>query len=98
MRLIDKTLDYQQRIFRNRMYVIGKFPDKLKNRLRFFLYIANLLIIPYFLFKSPKSLKVLYSATKEVKKNRLHISRQQSLIQKTAIVEVDEIFKYFKKF
>ena len=98
MTILAKTLDYQQRIFRNRMYVIGKFPDKLKNQLRFFLYIANFLIIPYFMFKSPKSLIALYSAHKEVKKNRLHISLQQSLIQKTANVEVDEIFKYFKKF
>jgi GT2 family glycosyltransferase len=98
VRLIDKTLDYQQRIFRNRMYVIGKFPDKLKKRLRFFLYIANFLIIPYFMFRSPKSLIALYSAHKEVKKNSLPISLQQNLIQKTANVEVDEIFKYFKKF
>ena len=50
------------------------------------------------MFKSPKSLIALYSAHKEVKKNRLHISLQQSLIQKTANIEVDEIFKYFKKF
>ena len=98
MRLVDKSLQYKQRIFRNRMYVIGKFPGKLKRRLRFYLPISYILIILYFLFRSPKSLLALYRAQLEVKKNKLPISIQQGLIEKSAIVDVDEILKYFKKF
>jgi len=97
-RLIDKSFQYQQRIFRNRMYVIGKFPCRLKSRLAFTLSISNLLIISYFLFRSPKSLLALNRANQEFRKNKLSVSNQQSLIEKSATVAVDEIFKFFKKF
>ncbi len=98
IRLIDKPLDYQKRIFRNRMYVIGKFPKELLDKLRIYLFLTNLLIFPYYVFISPRSLFALFLSYKEFKEQKKEIYYRQQLIESSINVKIDTIFEFFKKF
>jgi len=86
-RLIDKPLDYQQRIFRNRYYLI------LKNiPLKYFgpIILTEIIIPFYYLIKSPKSLKPLFIAYLKV------ILNIKKIIKKRKKINPGEsnIFKY----
>jgi len=98
-RLIDKDLEYQKRIFRNRYYVIKKNYTKTMKRKYFFaLLFTELILYPYYFFKSFKSLKALKAAKKEVRKNKIKIKGKRDLIQKNKIVDNSYIKRFFVKF
>lgn len=94
-RLIDKNISYQQRIFRNRYYVIIKnIPKQLKSYFWLKLFLTETLIYPYYLILSPRSLVALFKAKKEVKRNRLSLIEKRERIQKNLKVPVEILKNY----
>jgi len=99
IRLIDKSFDYQKRIFRNRMYVIEKnLPSNIKKWLNPYLCLSNILMYIYFFFISRKSLKAIALAKKEFKENLDILNVKKKDILDNVLVTDKEIKQYFKKF
>jgi GT2 family glycosyltransferase len=97
--LLTKKLDYQTRILRNRYFtMIKNIPA------HFFLYLSPYLIfteislIPYFLFKSPKTIFALFSAWIKTAKKLPIIIKKRKVIQKNMQVEKWYFKSFFKSF
>jgi len=98
-RLIDKPFEYQKRIFRNRYYVIYKnYTKEMRRKLRWALVLAELCLFPYYLIKSPESLKALRIAKAEVRDNKKELKRKRELIQKNAVSGYETLKKFYVKF
>lgn len=97
-RLIDKSADYQQRIFRNRYYFIYKNYPNILLFLHFpILFVTELMLYPYYLLKSSKSVIALYNAQKEYFKNRRIIKKDRNKILQNSVLPFSEILSFFKK-
>lgn len=98
-RLIDKDLAYQTRIFRNRFMVIKKNYTKEMLRHEFFyLYLANSLLIPYYLLKSPKSLKALFKGYKLYRAKLKDVKEKRDRIRQNVIVKYKDFKTLFRGF
>jgi GT2 family glycosyltransferase len=83
-KLIEKNLEYQKRIFRNRYYLIIKnITGKLAIRLFPFIAVAELLIIPYYLFVSPLSVKALFSAWIQIMQQFPKLMQERRRLRRT---------------
>ena len=98
-RLIDKDLKYRQRIFRNRLYVIYKnYTERMNRHMGIWLWLANVLMFPYYLIVSPSSLKARRLAKKEFKLNLDKMKIKRFLIQENVIVDYEVMKNFFVKF
>lgn len=98
-RLIDKSLEYQIRIFRNRYYVIKKNYTKEMMRKEWFnLIVAELCLAPYYLLKSPKSLKALWLGKRQYKNNKISVKQKRDVIRKNAVVNYNYIKTLYRGF
>jgi|TARA_B110000483_G_scaffold105315_1_gene128516 hypothetical protein len=98
-RLIDKSIDYQKRIFRNRLYVIEKnLPQNVKKEIGIYLKITNILMYFYYLIKSPKSLKAIKNAKIEFNNNIKKVIIKRNNILENVIISDEELLGYFKKY
>jgi GT2 family glycosyltransferase len=98
LNLIDKPYEYQKRIFRNRAFVISKFPRELSKRLKIHLLVAEALILPYYFLISPRSAHACIAAKKDLVKYKNLLSERQRNIQKSITADPLEVMKFFQKF
>ena len=99
IRLIDKSLDYQERIFRNRYYVIHKsIPCCIRKEIAPWLFVAEILLFPYYLIFSPKSLKALFRAKKTIRKEKQELIRKRNAIESNITIDKKELMSMFKRF
>jgi hypothetical protein len=97
-RLIDKSLEYQQRIFRNRYYFIFKnYNSKLLFLHLPFLLLTELILYPYYIFKNPRSLTALSKAQKEFLENINTIKKDRKKILDESSLSLKEMLSFFKK-
>jgi len=95
----SKALDYQLRILRNRHFTIIKdIPWKTLLWLLPYLAATELAIIPYFLFKSPKSLLALVAAWWQVLRNLPDLLRKRAQVQASKRVGHAYLRQYFVRF
>jgi len=79
-RLIEKNLDYQKRIFRNRWYfIIKNITGSTLLCLLPAIILADILLVPYFLAKSPRSIRALIKAMFEVFINLKFILKDRNI-------------------
>jgi GT2 family glycosyltransferase len=98
-RLIEKSLDYQKRIFRNRLYVIEKnFPKEIKKWLKPYIWITDILMYFYYTVISGKSIKAINLAKKEFKENLQDVRKKRTNIVNNILITIEEIKKQFIKF
>jgi GT2 family glycosyltransferase len=98
-RLTQKNSKYQVRIFRNRYFVILKdLPVEIKRWLRIYLLLAEILMVPYYLFLYPRSFLSLISAKKEYKNYKKSMIEKRKNIQKNILINLDELKKMFIEF
>jgi len=98
-KLIDKDNLYQTRIIRNRYYFILKnYPNWLLIRHSGYLLITEILFIIYLLFRSPISIKALFSAQLELKRNLNLILRDRKKIQSKSKLSRSQIYAFFKEY
>lgn len=95
----SKKLDYQTRILRNRHYTILKnLPRKTLLWLLPYLAVTEAAIIPYFLFRSPKSLLAQVRAWWQVGRDLPTVLRKRAQIQKSRQVGHAYLKQYFVRF
>ncbi len=98
-RLIEKSFDYQKRIFRNRLYVIEKnLPLSIRKWIQPYIYLTNILMTFYYFFVSKKSLKALSKAKKEFKINIKEVRIKREKILNNILISDKEIKQHFIKF
>jgi|ERR1035437_456258 GT2 family glycosyltransferase len=99
IRLTDKNSKYQVRIFRNRYFVILKdLPHEIMKWLRIHLFLAEVLIIPYYLILYPRAFRSLISAKIEYKKKKTIMLEKRKRIQENLLVNLDDLKKMFIEF
>jgi GT2 family glycosyltransferase len=95
----SKEVYYQTRILRNRHYTILKnLPLRTLLWLLPYLTATELGIIPYFLFRSPKSLLALVTAWWQVAQHLPVVLRKRAQIQKCSKVRHSYLKQYFVRF
>ena len=96
-RLVDKSIEYQARIFRNRKYVIYKnIPNSILRWLAIPLKFTSLILYPYYLIRSPKSIKAINLAKTMFIINKESIIKERKLIQSSKLVSDNYIKTLFK--
>jgi GT2 family glycosyltransferase len=95
----SKPLDYQVRVLRNRHFTIIKdLPWRTLLWLLPYLAATEFALIPYFLFRSPKSLLALVSAWWQVAIQLPVLLRKRAQIQKSKSVNHAYLKQYFIRF
>jgi GT2 family glycosyltransferase len=95
-RLTQKNSKYQVRIFRNRYFVILKdLPVEIKRWLRVYLLLAEILMVPYYLFLYPRSFLSLISAKKQYINYKKSMIEKRKKIQKNILINLNELKKMF---
>src|SRR5207302_7777539 len=95
----SKSLDYQLRILRNRHFTIIKnIPRRTLLWLLPYLAVTEVAIIPYFLFKSPKSLLALGAAWWQVARQFPVLLRKRAQIQRHNKIDDAYLRQYFVRF
>lgn len=96
--MFDKSLSYQQRIFRNRMYVIGKFIKG--NYMLWYWYICtfNFIIYLYVKIAHKESVPSLKAAIKEYNASESIIKKENTLIRKSIKINKRDIYKFIISF
>lgn len=99
MKLVQKSIEYQARVLRNRCYVICKnYTDKMQKKYWFALKFTQMVLIPYFLIVSPPTIKALKLAKKMYKDNYEKMIIKRQIIQKNRINDYDYMKQFFIKF
>lgn len=99
IRLTSKSSKYQVRIFRNRYFVILKnLPDEINKWLKIHLFLAEILIIPYYLIFYPRAFISLISAKIEYRKKKKIMLEKRKKIQDNVLVNLDDLKKMFIEF
>jgi GT2 family glycosyltransferase len=99
IRLTQKSSKYQVRIFRNRYFVILKdLPAEIKRWLRIQMILAEILIVPYYLFLYPRTFLSLISAKNEYRNKKIIMLEKQKKIQENILINLDELKKMFIEF
>jgi len=97
--LLDKSFDYQRRIFRNRYFtMIKNLPIDTFFWLFPYILVTELLLIPYLLIRSPKSLFALFISWWQVLKSFRSLKEKRHMIKKNTIVPKGHLKKYFIAF
>jgi GT2 family glycosyltransferase len=95
----SKALDFQLRVLRNRHFTIIKdIPWKTLLWLLPYLVVTELAIIPYFLFKSPKSLLALVGGWWQVMRQMPMLLRKRAQIQGNKRIDHAYLRQYFVRF
>jgi GT2 family glycosyltransferase len=95
----SKALDYQLRVLRNRHFTIIKdIPWKTLLWLLPYLAVTELAIIPYFLFRSPKSLLALVGGWWQVMRQLPALLRKRAQIQGNKRIDHAYLRQYFVRF
>jgi GT2 family glycosyltransferase len=95
----SKSLDYQLRVLRNRHFTIIKdIPWRTLLWLLPYLAITELAIIPYFLFRSPKSLFALVAGWWQVLGQLPTLLRKRAQIQANKRIDHPYLRRYFVRF
>jgi len=95
----SKTLDYQLRVLRNRHFTIIKdIPGRTLLWLLPYLTATELAIIPYFLFRSPKSLLAFVAAWWQVARQLPILLRKRAQIQRSKRIDHAYLKQYFVRF
>lgn len=92
--MFDKSLSYQQRIFRNRMYIIGKYIKR--NYWLWFIYICvvNMIIDIYVRCAHKESVPYLKSAKLEYNNNKQIINQENKVIRSNMKIKKRELFHF----
>lgn len=99
IQLIKKSREYQTRVLRNRYYVIYKnYTTKMKKRYLIYLFITEILLVPYYLLISPVTLLALKAAKKMFKENLNNMKIKRNIIQANKINDYDYIKQFFIRF
>lgn len=99
IRLTQKNSKYQVRIFRNRYFVIFKnLPAEINKWLRIRLFLAEILMVPYYLFLYPRTFLSLISAKKEYRNKKKIMLEKRKKIQENILIDLDELKKMFIEF
>jgi len=95
----SKALDFQLRVLRNRHFTIIKdIPWRTLLWLLPYLAVTEVAIIPYFLFKSPKSLLALGAAWCQVARELPVLLRKRAQIQRHSRIDDAYLRQYFVRF
>jgi GT2 family glycosyltransferase len=99
IKLIDKSIEYQARVLRNRYYIIGKnYTNNMLKKYNFCLKFTEMLLIPYYILVSPSTLKALKMAKKMYKTNINSTMGKREIIQNNISVDYDYMKQFFIKF
>jgi len=95
----SKALDFQLRVLRNRLFTIIKdIPGRTLLWLLPYLAATELALIPYFLFRSPKSLLALAAAWRQVVRDLPALLQKRAQIQESKRVDDAYLRQYFVRF
>jgi GT2 family glycosyltransferase len=96
---LSKKYDYQIRILRNRYFTIIKnIPTHFLIYLSPYLIFTELCLIPYFLFRSPKTIFALIFSWQLTIRNFSSLYKKRIIIQNNSRVEKWYFKKYFTSF
>lgn len=93
-RMFEKNLNYQTRIFRNRMYVIDRYIKKFFPIWYLYVCIINVVLIIFVLIWHRDSFKSYLHARKMFKEHALYRKEQRLIVKKAMNLSWDEI-KHF---
>ena len=93
-KLIDKSYNYQVRIFRNRFFIQKKYISTLYPLWNIQLNILNLFIPIYYLFVNPVSAKAYIQGYVLFKRNMKYLKQQQKITKESICVDKKELYKY----
>jgi GT2 family glycosyltransferase len=95
----SKALDFQLRVLRNRHFTIIKdIPWRTLLWLFPYLTVTEVAILPYFLFRSPKSLLALGGAWWQVMRQLPILLRKRARIQRNNRIDDEYLRQYFVRF
>jgi len=98
-RVLDKPLDYQTRIFRNRKFLaLQSFPDEVWRKVRPAYIAMNFATPVMLLFRSPRSLKAWRLAEKEVSQARPMLEAKRRKLIAALRVPPEALLKNFKEY
>lgn len=92
--MFDKNLNYQKRIFRNRMYIIGKYITPYFYIWPTFVYLVNIILNFYIKTFQPNSIGAYREAMEEYKNNIPAIRKEVSIIKPFAKGSCFDLIKY----
>lgn len=97
--LISKDLDYQTRVLRNRYFTIAKnLPGAMLLWLSPWLILTEFAIPPYFLIRSPRTLRALAAAWVQFARALPQVAQKRAKIQKNRKVPSLYLKQYFLRF
>lgn len=92
--MFEKNLNYQQRIFRNRMYVIGKYIKGNYIIWYWYICIVDFILDIFVRLRHKESVEPLKRAKKEYKDKMCIIKKERALIRDNMKINKRDLFKY----
>jgi GT2 family glycosyltransferase len=92
-----KSVEYRVRILRNRLYMIAKnVSPALFLRLFPYLLATELAMLPYFLARSPSSIRAFFEAWRQFLTQLGDVLAKRRRIQKSVVVKTDYVWSFFE--
>ncbi len=99
IRLVDKPLEYQKNVLRNRYFtILTDLPAPVIRRIFPYLIAAELAVWPYYLFKSPRTLLAVLRAWADVLRAGSYIAGKRRAVQGRIAGEGPSIMEHFVSF
>ena len=92
--MFDKNLNYQKRIFRNRMYVIDRYIKGFFPLWGLCLSLFDVLLVVFVFLYHNKSMHSYIEAKKEYNMNKLHRKEQKAIVKANCKISKQEILSY----
>lgn len=96
--MFEKNLAYQKRIFRNRLYVIGRYVTGFSWPWRLYISVINMILFLYVLILQNKSLPSYFEAYKDYNRNKEHNKEQRRIVSENRVINPKDICAYFVGF
>jgi GT2 family glycosyltransferase len=95
----SKKTDYQARVLRNRLFTAYKnLPSSTFLRISPYMIATEIAMIPYFLFRSPRSIRAWFSAWADILRCLPTLRQKRRRIQKSLRISPKDLDQFFVKF
>ena len=95
---LTKSVQYRTRIVRNRLIIIAKdLPLALLARLLPYLVVAEVLMLPYFLIRSPSSIRAFFDGWRQFLGHWRSVWQKRRRIQGAVKVSTDYLWGFFEE-
>ena len=94
--MFEKNLNYQERIFRNRMYVIDRYINNIFPLWSLYIKGFNIILLVYIAIFHHKSLVSYFRGRREFLNNKRHRIKQREILRRNMQISKNEVLTFIK--